>query len=114
MMGRHARHAALGGRGAPDGEHRAERGGEEIVERWEGGRLQERTFRRLDGAPPGLIRVTYEGGLGGEEPPQRVILDNGWLGYRLELQTLTFQRIPEPEPAPAAEPAAEPGGVGPT
>jgi hypothetical protein len=81
----------------PDGEHRGVIDGEEVVERWAGGRLRERTFRRLDGAPAGVIRVTYEGGLGGEGPPERVVLDNGWFGYRLVLTTLSHQTIPPGE-----------------
>lgn len=76
-----------------DGEHRAERDGEEIVERWEGGSLRERSFRRLDGEPDGLFRVTYEPGLGGDAPPERVIVDNAWFGYRLILTTLSHQVI---------------------
>jgi hypothetical protein len=78
----------------PDGEHRAEIDGEEVVERWEDGRLRERTFRRLDGRPEGVIRITYEDGLGGEAPPERVVLENGWFGYRLVLTTLSHQVIP--------------------
>jgi hypothetical protein len=78
-----------------DGEHRGEIDGEEVVERWEGGRLRERTFRRLDGHPPGVIRVTYEGGLGGSEPPSAVHYDNGWFDYRLTITTLSHQRIEE-------------------
>jgi len=76
-----------------DGEHREERGGEEIVERWEGGLLRERTFRRLDGEPEGEIRVTYEPGLGGAEPPREVTLHNGWFGYTLTITTLSHQVI---------------------
>lgn len=79
----------------PDGEHRDEIDGEEVVERWENGRLMERTFRRLDGEPEGVIRVEYEGGLGGEEPPSVVRFDNGWFGYRLTITTLSHQRIEE-------------------
>jgi hypothetical protein len=78
-----------------DGEHREERDGEEIVERWEGGTLRERTFRRLDGRPDGIIRVEYEGGLGGERPPSVVTFDNGWFGYRLVLTVLSHQPIEE-------------------
>lgn len=80
----------------PDGEHRGEIDGEEIVERWQGGRLMERTFRRLSGEPEGVLRATYEGGLGGEAPPEVVTWDNAWFGYRLILTTLSHQRI-DPE-----------------
>lgn len=79
-----------------DGEHREVRGEEEIVERWSDGRLLTRTFRQVDGEPEGTLRVTYEGGLGGDAPPPSVTLDNGWFGYRLILTTLSHQRI-EPE-----------------
>ncbi len=78
-----------------DGEHRGVIDGEEVVERWEGGLLMERTFRRLDGHPPGVIRVTYEGGLGGPSPPSVVHYDNGWFGYRLTITTLDHQVIDE-------------------
>jgi len=85
----------------PDGEHRVERDGEEIVERWAGGRLRERTFRRLDGEPEGTQRAVYEGGLGGEAPPDRVTFENPWFGYTLILTTLSHQRIEDaPEAAP--------------
>lgn len=79
----------------PDGEHRAVIDEEEVVERWEGGRLMERTFRRLDGEPEGLIRVVYEGGLGGEAPPPVVRYENGWLGYALTITTLSYHRLEE-------------------
>lgn len=81
-----------------DGEHAEERDGEEITERWEGGRLMERTFRRLDGEPEGVQRVTYEGGLGGDEPPERVTFVNPWFGYTLILTTLSHQRIEDEAP----------------
>ena len=77
----------------PDGEHREERDGEEIVERWGGGRLLERTFRRLDDRPPGVLRARYEGGLGGDAPPPTVEWDNAWFGYRLILTTLSHRRL---------------------
>jgi uncharacterized protein DUF3261 len=78
-----------------DGEHRERIDGEEVVERWQGGRLRERTFRRLDGRPEGTIRVTYEGGLGGDQPPSVVHLDNGWFGYRLTITTLSHRVLDE-------------------
>lgn len=77
----------------PDGEHVETVDGERITERWSGGRLRERTFERLDGDPPGRLRVRYEGGLGGDAPPQRVVFENGWLGYTLTLITLSHQRL---------------------
>lgn len=79
----------------PDGEHREIIDGEEVVERWDAGRLMERTFRRIDGEPPGVLRATYEGGLGGDGPPAVVRWDNVWFGYRLILTTLSHQRIEE-------------------
>ena len=76
-----------------DGVHEESVGGERVTERWEDGRLVERTFERLDGAPPGQLRIRYEGGLGGDAPPERVVFENGWLGYTLTLTTLSHQRI---------------------
>lgn len=79
----------------PDGEHRGERDGEEIVERWEGGRLVSRTFRVLEGAPSGLFEVSYEGGF---DPtlataPSRVLVHDGWLGYDLEASAIALTRL---------------------
>ncbi|MGE0790135.1 MAG: DUF3261 domain-containing protein [Sandaracinaceae bacterium] len=91
-----------------DGEHRLERDGEEIVERWENGRLLERTFRRLDGEPQGLLRATYEGGLGGDAPPPRVTFENPWFGYTLVLTTLSHQLIEEDLPLDQGPCAAHP------
>jgi len=79
----------------PDGEQRGTLDGEEVVERWRDGRLLERTFRRLDDEPAGLLRATYEGGLGADGPPEVVRWENGWFGYELILTTLSHQTIPE-------------------
>jgi hypothetical protein len=78
----------------PDGEHRAERDGEEIVERWEGGRLLARSFRVLDGAPSGLFEVAYEGGFDPTlaSAPLRVLVRDGWLGYELEASAIALTR----------------------
>lgn len=75
-----------------------EREGERITERVENGRVMERTFERLDGVPEGTITVTFEGGLGEgspntSAPPERVVLDNGWFGYRATVRTLSWQSI---------------------
>ncbi|MGC6487476.1 MAG: DUF3261 domain-containing protein [Planctomycetota bacterium] len=69
-----------------EGERAAARDGEQICETWRGGRLRERTFRRLDSAPPGVIRLTYEWDAAAHAPA-RVVLDNGWFGYRLAITT---------------------------
>lgn len=91
----------LGLPGAPlaDGEHQGELEGEEITETWADGRLLARTFRRLDGRPAGLVRITYQGGLSTDlsaEPPTRVELDNGWFGYRLVIEGITLRALAPP------------------
>lgn len=81
----------------PDGEHREEREGEEIVERWEGGRLVARSFRVLDGTPSGLFEITYEGGFDPSlaTAPTRVLVRDGWLGYELEATAIALTPIAE-------------------
>ena len=84
-----------------DGEHRVERDGEEIVERWSGGRVLTRTFRPIDGDPPGLFEVTYEGGI---EPslsttasaPTRILVSDAWVGYELEATAITLSPLTAP------------------
>lgn len=81
--------------GAPpqQGERTHRRDGEIIVERWSDGRLIERSFRREDDRPPGQIVVRYTGWADGADAPRRAELDNGWFGYRLEIETLVQQRL---------------------
>jgi hypothetical protein len=82
----------LPGAPMPDGEHRGTIDDEEIVETWADGRMLTRSFRRLDDVPPGIVSITYAGGLSPDlaaPPPSRVVLENGWYGYRLELDELT-------------------------
>ena len=83
-----------------DGEVVTVRDGEEVTERFAGGQLRERRFRRFDGQPDGLIRITYEGWEGGA--PRRVHLDNGWFGYRLEIETVEARVLSPAPPAPNA------------
>jgi hypothetical protein len=74
------------GAALPDGVHSAPRGDEVVRERWTGGRLVERVFRRASNDPPGEITITYEGGMiPGREAPRRIVFKNGWFGYRLEI-----------------------------
>jgi hypothetical protein len=72
----------------PDGTREGTREGEGVREEWRGGRLLRRTFHRLNGHPPGTIVIEYGEGMseGGALPP-RVVLSNGWYGYRLEITT---------------------------
>ena len=79
----------------PDGEHREVVGDEESTERWRDGRIEERTFRRLDDDPPEVLRAVYEGGLGGASPPSAVRWHNTWYGYTLILTTLSHQLLDE-------------------
>jgi hypothetical protein len=88
-----------GERPLPDGEHRAEREGELIAERWAGGRLLWRRFTRLSGRPAGEIAIVYGAGAAGEglaagERPPPMSLSNGWFGYTLQIETDTYARRP--------------------
>lgn len=76
-----------------DGTFRGERGGTEIREGFEGGRLRWRSFERLDADPPGRVEVRFEA----PEDPEggaRVMVDNHWCGYRSEITTLSDARLP--------------------
>ena len=87
------------GAARPDGAHTSQApDGETITERWEGGRLHERRFARPDApgrnGPAAQIVVTYGEGLSDlTAPPRRAVLDNGWFGYRLEVETLEAHRL---------------------
>jgi hypothetical protein len=87
---------ALPGAPLADGEHQGTIDDEEVTETWADGRMLTRSFRRLDGTPPGLLTITYEGGLTpalDAPAPTRVVLENGWYGYRLELDELTRRAL---------------------
>lgn len=72
----------------------ATRGGERIQERWQQGRIAERSFTRTSGTPRGAIRVSYDWGDNEWALPQRAVLDNGWFGYRLAITTTSETRLP--------------------
>ena len=73
--------------------------GERVTEQVADGRVTERRYERLDGQPEGAIVVTYEGpGMAPgapitEAPPERVVLDNQWFGYRATIETRNWQRL---------------------
>jgi len=69
--------------------------GEVVHERWSDGRLQQRRFEREDGQPAGAIEISYHGWEDGADAPRRAVLDNGWFGYRLTIETVDQQRLPE-------------------
>lgn len=81
--------------GAPlaDGTHRGELGEERVSEVWQGGALLERRFERADGRPAGAIVITYEGGMKDGVLPPRILLDNGWFGYQIAVETLQWQPL---------------------
>lgn len=70
-----------------DGEHEAIVDGERIVETWAGGRLLTRSFTRLDEMPPGELTIHYRWDEAEWSVPTFVTLDNGWFGYKLEIDT---------------------------
>lgn len=79
---------------AKDGVRTGERAGELITETWRGGRVLERRYRRLDGAPAGDVVVRYgPEGMQDLEPPAEVVIDNGWYGYRLVVKTVEQRRL---------------------
>lgn len=67
--------------------------GERVSEVWTNGALVRRTFERLDGQPEGSLRVDYIGGHRTGKPAERVVIDNGWFGYRLEIETVEWQKL---------------------
>lgn len=85
---------ALGGAAPPDGDLSTTRDGEILSERWQGGRLLRRRFRRANGEPPGEIVVDYDGGMPpGGPPPPHITFANGWYGYRLDITTVSHQAL---------------------
>jgi hypothetical protein len=84
-----------------DGEHAGLMADERVVERWQGGRLVERRFTRTDGQPQGEITVRYTWDQPGWIAPTRAIVDNGWFGYRLVVETSEETRLPSAS-APSA------------
>lgn len=72
---------------APNGVSEAIVDGERIHETWAGGKLRERRFERCDGKPAGAIVAHYEWAHADWHGPSRVVLDNGWFGYQLVVET---------------------------
>jgi len=77
----------------PPGSSSVEVAGERVTETWTEDGLVQRTFERLDHEPSGAIRVDYIGGHRSGQPAKKVVLDNGWFGYRLEIQTTQWREL---------------------
>jgi hypothetical protein len=80
----------------PDGVRTGVVYGERIRETWRAGELVERTFERVDGIPAGVISIRYQREHADWIAASRVVLENGWFGYRLEIETHAETRL---EPA---------------
>ena len=83
-----------------DGAHESSRDGEVIRERWKGGRIIERTFRREPGPPSGSITITCKDGMVFGVPPPVLELRNGWFGYDLTITTRTYEALTPSSNAP--------------
>jgi len=68
-------------------------GEEEVTETWTDGGLVRRSFRRLDGEPPGQIVVDYGQGMRAGVPPRTIKLANEWFGYAIEVETVQYQPL---------------------
>lgn len=77
----------------PAGSSSVEIAGERVTETWTDAGLVRRTFERLDGEPSGVISIDYVGGHQAGQPAKQVVLDNGWFGYRLEIQTTQWRAL---------------------
>lgn len=75
-------------------------GDERVQELWRDGRLLERRFTQLDGEPAGAITITYDWRQTDPQrvAPMRTVLDNGWFGYRLTVDTHTETPLPAKAP----------------
>ncbi len=73
-----------------DGVHRKRQAGEKVVETWEAGKLQRRSFSRRDRR--GVVAIDYDGGMA-EQPPKTMRVINEWFGYSLEITTVMWQRV---------------------
>jgi hypothetical protein len=88
-------HARLPWRDAPPSESApsVEVAGERVTEQWSENGLVRRSFTRIDGQPAGEIRIDYIGGHRTGRPAKQVVLENGWFGYRLEIQTTDWRML---------------------
>ncbi|MFW6051022.1 MAG: DUF3261 domain-containing protein [Myxococcota bacterium] len=67
--------------------------GVRVRERYRDGELVRRAFVRPDDPERRAVHVGYGPTPPGADAPSRVVLDNGWFGYRLVIETLDQQRL---------------------
>ena len=81
--------------GPPPAGGSAERSGqvgdETIRERWQDGKLIERTFTSAKSHPPGVITISYTGGQGAANIATHITLQNARLAYQIVIETVPFQ-----------------------
>ena len=76
-----------------DGELRGEVAAMQVTERYVHGALAERSFQRASAAADSSIKIRYDGRTPGADVAKQVNVDNGWFGYRLEIETLSYSRL---------------------
>lgn len=81
------------------------RGAETLVERWDSGRLVERSFHSTSGDPPGRVVVTYPGGATRARTPRRTHLQNERYGYELDVTTVSRSELVCAQAAEGEQPA---------
>jgi hypothetical protein len=67
--------------------------GETIVEEWKNGALELREFRRPSDPQSRTIRIRYSQSTPSVDVAELTVLENGRLGYTLEIQTLSQTRL---------------------
>ena len=78
----------------PAGERSAQVGDETVRERWQDGKLLERSFTSSRAQPPGTITITYAGyaaSSGASSIATHITLRNARLDYRVDIETVPFQ-----------------------
>ena len=74
------------------GDRSGQAGDETIHERWQDGKLIERTFTNAKAQPPGTITISYAGyGASNIATATHITLRNARLDYRVDIETVPFQ-----------------------
>lgn len=71
-----------------NGQRTVTSGDDVVTETWSNGNLDSRIFTRVTGKPAGTLVVSYSGWSPGNRAPRRAVLQNGWFGYTLTIETV--------------------------